>query len=503
VRRVLFPLLVALAAMCALPATAPAADGMESVFEDEYLLLQQGGTAQRQALDDIAALGADTLRTLATWRSVAPAADRARRPRGFDGSNPAAYPPEAWDPYDDLVRGAQARGLGVLLSPSSPIPNWASKCRGASRNQRRTCKPDIRGFGAFVSALGARYSGTYADENQGGGVLPRVDRWSIWNEPNQAGWLTPQMEVRRGRRVGSAAVRYRALAATAIRALGATGHGADQILLGETAPIGKRSGTLSRRSMPPVDFLRELFCLDRRGRKLRGASARARGCTRYRALAVTGFAHHPYTRGGSQPPRARAAAGEITVSSASRLKRLLDQAGRARRIPEALPIHYTEFGYQSDPPDRLFGVTLEEQARFINEAERIAFGDERVKSMAQYKLVDERNVASFQTGLRFVDGRAKPALDAYRLPIWVRSSGDSLEVWGQIRPARDGAAETVEIQNAPAAGGTFTTVQRVAVSSPKGHFLVAVPAAEGVWRLRWTPRRGAALLSREATASPR
>ena len=41
-----------------------------------------------------------------------------------------------------------------------------------------------------MQAAGLRYSGRYAG-------LPRVSSWSIWNEPNQPGWLAPQW-----RRVG-------------------------------------------------------------------------------------------------------------------------------------------------------------------------------------------------------------------------------------------------------------------------------------------------------------
>ena len=47
------------------------------------------------------------------------------------------------------------------------------------------------------------------------------------------------------------------------------------------------------------------------------------------------------------------------------------------------------------------GVPLDKQAEYINESDWIAYKDSRVRSVAQYKLVDEPDVASFQTGLRF------------------------------------------------------------------------------------------------------
>ena len=500
--RCLLPL--ALIALCLLPASpAGASSTQDSVFEDNFELLQNGAEARDRALNDMDALGADVIRSLVLWNQVAPGSKSKRRPKGFDGRDPKAYDPALWDRYDDLVRGAAARGIAVLFTPSGPIPAWASEC-GGSLKDRRVCKPKPTEYGKFVQALATRFSGTYADENQGGGVLPRVDRWSIWNEPNQAGWLIPQYEVRRGRRVVASAHRYRALVKSAPAGLRRAGHGGDQILLGETAPIGQFRGTLARRPAPPVEFIRELFCLARNGRKMSGAAARATNCRRPGRMGVTGFAHHPYTRGGSQPPRAKVLPGEITISTSKRLKTLLSQGSRAGRIPGSLPIHYTEFGYQTNPPDKLFGVSLDQQAEYINEADWIAYGDERVKSVAQYKLFDEPNVTSFQTGLRFLDGTAKPAFDAYRLPLWVAKHDGGLRIYGQVRPADDGSRELVDLQYRPDANSNFVSIQAIEVTSQKGHFTADIPSREGEFRLRWAPARGgAALFSRVAKAAPR
>jgi hypothetical protein len=450
------------------------------------------------------ALGADTIRSLVYWRDVAPKPRSKKRPKKFDGANPAAYPAASWDAYDDLVRGVSARGMSLLLSPGAPLPRWASACAKGSAKIARSCRPKAKLYGDFVAALATRYSGAYADENQGGGVLPRVTRWSLWNEPNQPGWLYPQYERRGGRTIVTAARLYRDLARQGIRALQATGHGAEQILLGELAPIGRTGGALKTRPSPPGSFLREFLCIDSRGRKLRGSSARARGCGGFSRLAVSGFAHHPYTRGGSQPPRSRSLPNEITIASVSRLKRLLDQGARAGRLPRKLPIFYTEFGYQTNPPDRLFGVPLAKQSQYLNQADYMAYRDRRVRSVAQYKLIDEPNMASFQTGLQFASGQPKPSFNHYKLPLYVVRSGTNVKVYGQVRPAADNSAETVLIQNSPKKGQPFTTVQTVQVTSTKGHFLVDVPQQAGRWRLSWAPSAGGrTLLSREAKAAKR
>jgi len=488
--------LAALAGALCLAAAAPAsaARDQESIFEDEHQLLELGPAAAGAALDDVSRLGADSVRSLVLWSRLAPRG--ARRPKGFEAVDPRSYPAALWDPYDDLVRGTGARGLGLILSPSTPIPAWASRCR---TGVKATCKPDAKAYGAFVTALGRRYSGAYADENQGGGVLPRVTRWSLANEPNQPGWLTPQYERRAGRLVATAAVVYRRLALAGIRALRASGHGRDQILLGETAPIGRTSGSLARRPIPPLEFLRKLFCLAPSGRRLSGAAARDHSCRRFRRLAVAGFAHHPYQRGGSRPPaEPPQAPGEITIASPSRLRRVLDQAGRATRVPRRLPVFYTEFGFQTNPPDRIFGVRVALQARYINQSDWMAYRDPRVRAVAQYKLIDEAALSSFQSGLRFLDGRAKPAYDAYRLPIWVSGRGSRLRVYGQVRPAPERTPQAVEVQNRPARGGAFTTVATVTVRSRRGQFVARVPRRGGVWRLRWN-----GLTSREAQVAAR
>jgi hypothetical protein len=486
-----FALLTSALAALLVAAPANASRVQRSIFEDDQTLVLSSATIRERTLDDLKTLGVDTVHSVVFWNKVSPAPLSTHRPAGFDGSNPASYPASLWDRYDGLVRGAQARGMDVLLSPSSPMPAWASTCH-ASLKVRKVCRPNPTQFKRFVQALGTRYSGSYTDEN-GGGVLPRVARWSIWNEPNQGGWLQPQA----GKGGAIAPALYRQLVRAAILGLRASGHGSDEIMFGETAPIGRASGPASSRPTPPGTFLRDVLCIDSRGRALRKRSLDCGGG--FARLPVTAIAHHPYTSGGSQPPTSRGSSKEITISSISRLKTILRQAGAKRRIPRNLPIEYTEFGFQTNPPDGLFGVSLAKQAAWINESDFIAWHDPRVRAVAQYEMRDEASLAAFQTGLRFFDGRAKPSWAAYRLPLWVAQRGSKLLVWGQLRPAADGAVEQAVIQNAPTANGTFTNVRTVSVTSRKGFFKVELPKRSGVWRIAWTPSSGGgAILSRVA-----
>lgn len=462
-------LLFVLFAVPAAPAGASMAQ--ESIFEDGTVLLEKGPARQAAALDEIAGLGADTVRALVFWRDVARSPSSRKRP-----SEP--FVEAGFARYDELVRGAQARGLKVLLTPVGPTPRWASGCRRPPSSQRG-CKPSPKRYGEFVAALGRRY--------------PDVDRWSFWNEPNQAGWLSPQYVRRGGRLLNVAAVRYRALARAGVAALRRTGHADDVLLLGETAPVGRTTGKLAIRAADPTTFVKTLLC---EGRYRRGAS-----CGRARRLRVSGFAHHPYTMGAHDPPGARLSPGQISFDNASVLERLLD---RSRVVRRGLPLWYTEFGYQTNPPDPRLGVLPALAARFLNQADYVAARDARVRSVSQYKLVDDQDQASFQTGLRrYGSLRRKETYAAYRLPIYPVRRGGEVSVYGQLRPAPNGEVAYVDIQHAASARGPWTTVQDITVKSRYHQFRFRVPARRGFYRLAYTPTAGGATLTSRAAKPAR
>ena len=228
------------------------------------------------------------------WRRAARAAARASRRRS------AAYPPAAWDPYDDLVRGTRLRGLGLLLSPTTPMAAWASRCRP----RRPACKPvTARLPGVRDARSGGATRAPTRTRTRAAGCCRACARWSLLNEPNQPAWLTPQYERRRGRRVRRAAV-----------ALPGAGAGRDRGAAGERArarPDAARRDVADRAHVGvagaaadaaggvPADAV-----LPRPARQARcGALRRAgAGAGRFGRLAVAGFAHHPYPRGGSRPP---------------------------------------------------------------------------------------------------------------------------------------------------------------------------------------------------------
>jgi hypothetical protein len=460
-------------ALCALlyfallaPVRAAASPSQLAVFQDDRELVLSGPDVREQRLDELKALGADVVKVQLHWSRVAPTGRT--RPSGFRGEDPSTYPEGAFDRYDDLVREAQARGLRVLIALGPPAPGWAT---GASGDSAGVWRPSAREFGRFARAVGTRYDGAHLDT--AGRALPRVALWSIWNEPNHPGFLLPQSSSR-GTPIAPRI--YRDLVRYAVDGLRRAGHDRSTLLFGELLPIGhSRPGT--RRTIKPIAFMREFFCLDRGWRAYRGSAASSRGCRGFRRVTgVDGFAYHPYTR--PDGPQGREPTGDdATIRSLGRVTTALDRAAaRGRLWRRGLPVWNTEFGYQSDPPDP-YQTRLSRIPGFLNEAEWISYRNPRVASWSQYGLVDDplldppnERYGLFQAALRFGDGSQKTRVyESYRSPVFVRLTGQrAVEVWGAARPAPVGAR--VEIQQRLQGSISYRRLRVVHLRNGRGYF---------------------------------
>src|SRR3954454_6404470 len=275
-RRSLVPIALLICALA--PAAAHASAAQLSIMQDDDQLVYRDDATRDKALRQMKALGVDVVRVTVLWRNVAARVTKSDA-RRKDMSNPRSYGVRTWNRYDNLVRSAQQLGIGVYFSVTGPAPAYAHG--EGPKKERQVVKdawePSPTQFSKFVTALGRRYSGTYKDEDTGGALLPRVAFWGLWNEPNQAGWLAPQYKFSRTAKkvVPYSPVLYRQLFYRGRRALDATGHGRDVVLVGETAPLG--SSAQGRRSpIRPGKFPRELLCVNATGQTFRGRSARAR-----------------------------------------------------------------------------------------------------------------------------------------------------------------------------------------------------------------------------------
>jgi hypothetical protein len=478
--------LLALAPAVLLLATAASAEAstrQETILQDDRLF---GDPAvQVEALDTADSLGVDTIHSVITFRSLAPEPEANSKPGGFDAADPADYPAENWDRFDTLVREADRRGIELLFSPSTPMPDWAAGCTSRRGTPAGVCEPDEDEYEDFFAAVVRRYSGSYSDENQGGGRLPKVDRFSVANEPNLTAWLQSSTSRR------STAGIYRELFYAAERGLRRGGQRRAQLLIGELAPL--RS----------LGFYEQLMCMDSRGNLLRGGNATKHGCPsgrRIRRLNATGIAHHPYARGGGSPFR-RQGRLDITLRDIDRLQDGFNRGARNRAVRRNLPVFVTEFGISSRPPSRRFGLSLSAQAREINRSEYNMWLRREIRSYAQFQLSDDVGIGRergtdvvFQTGLRFGDNDPKPSLDAFRMPIFPVRNGNNVRVWGGVRP---GAGDRVAVQ--VGRGNDFNTVRTVRVNR-YGYINTSIrrPGSRDRIRLLWEGPNNQQFMSREA-----
>ena len=445
-------LILALLTQLAVPAAAQASPRQMMTFEAPDELLDPARSAG--VLDEIRAFGIRHIRQPVYWQDYAPDPDSPRRPY-FDEADPAAYPPGTWSALDALVEGAAARGIAVMLTPTGPVPTWATRSK-----RGHVDRPSPDQFGLFVTALTRRYG-------------RRVDMWSVWNEPNQPQFLEPQ--YRNG--VPYSPELYRDLYLAAYFAIRSVrGNRDDKVLLGETAPRG------NEQIVHPLRFLRGVACLNARYRR-RG------GCRR---LPTDGYAHHAYTP--RMGPRFEPAdKDDVTIGVLPRLVRALDRAGRARALPRRLSVYLTQFGVQSHP-DRVSGVSLVRQPALYAIAEHIAYVHPRVALFSQYLMRDDPpsdtgyRYPGFESGLRLNDGVAKPAYLGFPNPLAVERYGSTDVLWGLLRPQRSATRVTIEVQRAGEAG--WTRLRRLR-TGPNGVYGLRAQHRRGQhYRVRWTSRTG-------------
>jgi hypothetical protein len=440
--------IAALAALAASP-SASASRGQATLFDLGGVALDVTPGERAELLDQLDRFGVDTVRVIAFWREFVPMPNSRTKP-DFDATNPAAYTPEEWVGLDDLIRGASNRGMNVLLTPSSPIPDWASPVG------EQVTSPNASEFGTFVQALGTRYSGSYmpppTPTDPVPALLPRVGSWSIWNEPNLTLFLQPQLE---GRKSVSGRI-YRELFLAAQRGLQASSHGSDQILIGETSPGPGRKGT------DPVTFVRGVFCLNRKFKRRKSCSP----------IDADGWAQHPYDPFDAPFEENK---GLINLATIGKLTEALNKARAAKATTRRLPVYVTEYGIES-VPDAKFGVSELRQAEFIALSEYLMYRNGRIRSFGQYLMDDDAGNAqiNFQTGLRFSDGREKLSFSSFPIALVAqrRDRKDrKVRIWGHVRP--DGAPFAVTVNARP--GGTVKRIR----TNAAGYFQFKLPLRKG------------------------
>jgi Cellulase (glycosyl hydrolase family 5) len=445
-----------------LPASASAAPDLDvSIMDDQLLLNEQDAAVVDRHMSRFRSLGVDRLRVSAFWDQIAPGPTRRRKP-AFDAASPVD-PKYNFSNLDRVVQSAVRHGFRVMISITTPAPRWAT---GDPSRKDHQWKPDAQEFALFARAIASRYG-------------PDADQFAVMNEPNQPGWLRPQSD----RRGFYAPHHYRRMVNAAFPAIRA-GSPQDTILVGELAASGSRDvGPNS--GIRPLAFMRAFGCVSRSFRKLR--SGRCRG---FRAPRADAFGHHPY-QFFIPPARHSPHRDDAAIGDGRRLLRFLDHLVRRGRLVSArggrLQVHYTEFGYQTDPPDPFAGIPLKRQDRWLQEAARLAWATPRVHTFSQFRLTDGPVLPGggfdayreFQTGLMFRDMRKKPSYDSFRAPFTVKRLGRRARFWGQVRP---GGRHDVTLERKK--GRSWKRVFTIGTTR-RGFWQRKARARDGIYRYRW------------------
>jgi hypothetical protein len=303
-----------------------------------------------------------------------------RRPSLATNPNDPAYD---WRLFDRAVTYASKNGIKVLFTIMY-TPSWANG--GRAQNVAPRSSDDLRKF-AYAAAF--RYSGTFTPAKETT-KLPAVRLWLAWNEPNNPINLTPQY-----RRVGSkwviqSAVDYAKICTAVYTGVHGTKLPGEKVACGATAPHGNNAPRSSRPSVSPIGFLRAL---------------KKAGLRNFDA-----YAHHPYYGSPRESPTTRPpSSAAVTMANLGTL------TAEVTRLYGPKRIWLTEYGYQTNPPDRQFGVSYAAQARYLTQAYAIARRNPRIDMMLWFLLRDDSRVADgWQSGLFTSSGVRKPAYDAFR-----------------------------------------------------------------------------------------
>jgi hypothetical protein len=336
-------------------------------------------------------LRAQVLRVNLYWGGTKWAVAKSRPADATDPGDPAYD----WSIYDRLVLYATQNNIKVVFSILF-TPGWANG--GKAKNVAPKNFKDLQNF-AYAAA--ERYSGLWTppkwqqDPNNPTTALPlpKVTRWTAWNEPNNPIWLTPQYKrIGKTWRVESA-FQYAKICNAIYNGIHTPGLAlpGEQVACGVTGPKGNDAPTTTRPSVDPLTFL---------------SAAHKYGMKKFDV-----YAHHPYPDVGATDPPA-------FVPTGKRKRRV--QLGNIGLLTQLVSKYYgpkhlwiTEYGYQTNPPDKTFGVSYAKQALYMKQAFAIARKNPRIDMMLWFLVRDERAVGNWQSGLETVTGKKKPAWSAF------------------------------------------------------------------------------------------
>ena len=381
-------LLAALVLPLLAPPTAQGARKMEAAVQDDGIFIFDESFDRETALRAARDLGATHIRMNILWWQPIPPSQR---------NQTTAPSPITYDfaPWDAAIARAAAYGIETQLALAGDPPAWAC----GSKEVPYECdgfQPSISRWKHFVTAVAQHFAG-------------RVSRYSLWNEPNWYTWLSPHDD---------APLLYRKLVKTGYKSIKTVNPSA-QVVAGELAPHFQPNI-----STPPLQFIREMVCVNKKLKRIRGAN---RKCGR-KPLKFDAFATHPYDF-EHKPNFERDNPDELTVSNLDALVELLDELRKKRLIKtpkKRFPIYLTEHGYMvaGNPAVRpRRQIPESKRARWIVKAWKIAQSTPRIKQQLHYVLVSpplDSPSSFFDMGLLTENG--VPRKSYFSLRSWIQQA---------------------------------------------------------------------------------
>jgi hypothetical protein len=330
-----------------------------------------------------------------------------------------AKPSDARDPDDAAYRwGAYGDVLDALHEQGMrALVTLYGAPRWANGGRPANRLPST-GFGNFAYAAAKRF--------------PWVHMWTAWNEPNSRTFsvpVSPRLYVRTVLNPAYAALHQASRA--------------NKLAGGVTSPRRTPSG------MSPLAYMQGMH------------SAHAR---------LDAYAQNPYPIERAETPFESSCAACFTMAELGSIR------ANVTRYFGGKPLWLTEYGYQTNPPDRLLGVSYALQARYIGEAALHVWQQRGVTVLIHFLVRDEPSLGGWQSGLFSAHGAAKLAYHAFALPLAeVSRHGSRVALWGQVRPGNGRRAYVLQ----RSAGGRWRSVGGTYHTAANGAFSRAVPLPAG------------------------
>jgi hypothetical protein len=300
-----------------------------------------------------------------------------------NATNPAD-PAYDWSAYDRAVQDAAKYNIKVLFSIVG-TPTWANGGRAAKYAPTRPIA-----LQNFATAAARRYSGMF-EPTTDGPALPAVHLWLAWNEPNNPVFLYPQYRKVNGRWFAQSAYSYVRICNAIWTGVHSVQHTAAKVACGGTDPRGNNQPRSKRASISPLAFLRSV--------------------KKFNLRHFDAWAHHPYASRPTEKPTSKPNAKDKSTIILGNIGVLVKEL---TRLYGKKPVWITEYGYQTRPPDRTFGVAWNTQAKYLAQAYSIARKNPRIQMMIWFLVKDESRLAGWQSGFFTTAGKRKPSYYTFR-----------------------------------------------------------------------------------------